>query len=183
MPPLVLTVFGVSGLLALASLLPPLAPRLRLPLTVLLAAVGCGLGLALGIAAPLVPSGPLADFFEALRTMPLSSEALLSLFLPALLFEAALTTDLRRLLDDFGPILLLAIVAVLVTTIVVGWALAAATGMPAIACLLVGAIIATTDPAAVQRNEVRTVVHVVRVIESDGRNPSRRAYPSPGRRQ
>jgi CPA1 family monovalent cation:H+ antiporter len=149
LPPLVLTVFGVSGLLALASLLPPLAPRLRLPLTVLLAAVGCGLGLALGIAAPLVPSGPLADFFEALRTMPLSSEALLSLFLPALLFEAALTTDLRRLLDDFGPILLLAIVAVLVTTIVVGWALAAATGMPAIACLLVGAIIATTDPAAV----------------------------------
>ena len=84
MPPLVLTIFGVSGLLALASLLPPLAPRLRLPLTVLLAAIGCGLGLMLGIVGPYVPHGPLGDFFEALRTMPLSSEALLSLFLPAL---------------------------------------------------------------------------------------------------
>ncbi|MDF2765353.1 MAG: sodium:proton antiporter [Rhodospirillales bacterium] len=149
MPPLVLTIFGVSGLLALASLLPPLAPRLRLPLTVLLAAIGCGLGLTLGIIGPHLPSGPLEDFFEALRTMPLSSEALLTLFLPALLFEAALSTDLRRLLDDFGPILLLAVIAVLVTTVVVGFGLTLATGMPAVVCLLVGAIVATTDPAAV----------------------------------
>lgn len=149
MPPLVLTVFGVSGLLALASLLPPLAPRLRLPLTVLLAAVGCALGLTLGVAGPYLPPGPLADFFDALRTMPLNSEVLLSLFLPALLFEMALATDLRRLLDDLGPILLLAVIAVLVTTIVVGWALAVATGMPAMVCLLLGAIISTTDPVAV----------------------------------
>ncbi len=149
MPPSVLAIFGISGLLAVASLLPPLAPRVRLPLIVLLAGVGCGLGLTLGIVGPYLPPGPLADFFEALRTIPLSSEALLSLFLPALLFEAALATDLRRLLDDFGPILLLAVVAVLVTTIVVGIGLALATGMPAVVCLLVGALISTTDPAAV----------------------------------
>jgi CPA1 family monovalent cation:H+ antiporter len=149
LPPLVLTIFGVSGLLALASLMPPLAPRVRLPLTVLLAAIGCGLGLTLGVIAPYLPPGPLADFFEALRTMPLSSEALLSLFLPALLFEAALSTDLRRLLDDLAPILLLAVIAVLVTTVMVGMGLSLATGMPALACLMVGAIIATTDPAAV----------------------------------
>jgi len=149
LPPLVLTVFGVSGLLALASLLPPLAPRLRLPLTVLLAAVGCGLGLTVGVVGPYLPAGPLADFFDALKTMPLSSEVLLSLFLPALLFEMALSTDLRRLVDDFGPILLLAVIAVLVTTIMVGWALAVATGMPPVVCLLIGAIISTTDPVAV----------------------------------
>jgi CPA1 family monovalent cation:H+ antiporter len=149
LPPLVLTIFGVSGLLALASLMPPLAPRVRLPLTVLLAAIGCALGLLLGVIGPSLPAGPLADFFESLRTMQLSSEALLSLFLPALLFEAALSTDLRRLLDDFGAVLLLAVIAVLVTTVVVGFGLSLATGMPAVVCLMVGAIIATTDPAAV----------------------------------
>ena len=68
--------------------MPPLAPRVRLPLTVLLAAIGCALGLLLGVLGPSIPAGPLADFFESLRTMQLSSEALLSLFLPALLFEA-----------------------------------------------------------------------------------------------
>ncbi|HXV26399.1 MAG TPA: cation:proton antiporter [Alphaproteobacteria bacterium] len=149
MPPLVLAIFGVSGLLALISLLPPLAPRLRLPLTVLFAALGCGLGFTLGIVEPYLPPGPLVDFFAALRTLPLSSEILLSLFLPALLFEMALSTDLRRLIDDLGPILLLAVIAVLITTMVVGWALAAATAMPILVCLLVGAIIATTDPAAI----------------------------------
>jgi CPA1 family monovalent cation:H+ antiporter len=149
LPPFVLTIFGVSGLLALASVLPPLAPRLRLPLTVLLAAVGCGLGITIGVIAPYLPSGVLSDFFDALRTMPLSSEVLLSLFLPALLFETALSADLRRLLDDFAPILLLAVVAVLVTTMIVGWAVASATGKPIIVCLLLGAIIATTDPVAV----------------------------------
>ncbi len=149
MSPFVLTVFGVSGLLALASLLPPLSPRLKLPLTVLLAGVGCGLGLTLGIVGPYLPPGPLVDFFNALRTLPLSSEALLSLFLPALLFEMALSTDLRRLIDDLGPVLSLAVIAVLVTTMVVGWALAATTAMPLLVCLLIGAIIATTDPAAI----------------------------------
>jgi Na+:H+ antiporter len=39
-----LTVLGVTGLLALVSLLPPLAARLNLPYSILLAGVGCALG-------------------------------------------------------------------------------------------------------------------------------------------
>ena len=38
-------VFGFAGLLALIAFLPRLAARLRLPYTVLLAGLGCALGL------------------------------------------------------------------------------------------------------------------------------------------
>ena len=66
-----------------------------------------------------------------------------------LLFEAALTIDVRRMLEDAAPIFLLAVIAVLVTTAVVGLALWPLAGMPLVVCLLLAAIIATTDPAAV----------------------------------
>ena len=148
MQDIAITVFGVSGLLALVSLLPPLATRLNLPYTVLLAAAGCGLG-AIVAAAGETGGGPVGDFVAALGGFGVSSEALLYIFLPTLLFEAALVIDARRLLDDVAPILLLAVVAVIVCMLVVGFALSIVSGVGPIACLLLGAIVATTDPAAV----------------------------------
>jgi CPA1 family monovalent cation:H+ antiporter len=148
----VVTVFGVTGLLALVSLLPPLASRLNLPYTVLLAVVGCVLGAVVAASAPQVAGGelgPLGDFLGALHGFGISSEALLFIFLPTLLFESGLSIDVRRLMDDGGPILLLAVVAVLVCTFVVGYALSAVTEVGLVACLLLGSIVATTDPAAV----------------------------------
>ena len=49
-----LTVLGVSGLLTLAVLMWPLANRLNVPYTVMLAVVGC----AIGFAEHLVPEAP-----------------------------------------------------------------------------------------------------------------------------
>lgn len=146
---IVLAILGVSVLLALASLLLPVADRLRLPHTVLLAA----LGMALGVAALALPdpgaAGILGDVLRGLGEVGLTAEAFLFLFLPPLLFTAGLTIDVRRLLDEFAAVLLLAVVAVLVCIAVVGAVLNWATGLPAVACFLLGAIISTTDPAAV----------------------------------
>ncbi len=146
---IVIYVLGVSGLLALVSALPPLAARLRVPYTVLLAAVGVALGAVIQAFAGTPGAGPFHDFLNSLADLDVSAEALVYIFLPVLLFETALAVDVRRLFDDIGPILLLAVVAVLVGTFAVGYALNLVTTMGLTACLLLGAIVATTDPAAV----------------------------------
>lgn len=149
MPEIAVTILGITGLLALVSLLPPLANRLNLPFSVLLALAGCALGVVVFFGQNLPITGLLGDFVVALRGFGISPEALLYIFLPTLLFEAALMIDVRRLMDDVAPILLLAVVAVVVCTLVVGFALSAVADVGLIACLLLGAIVATTDPVAV----------------------------------
>ena len=52
-------------------------------------------------------------------------------------------------MDDIGPILMMAIVAVVVCTLVVGVTLDAISSYGLVVCLLLGAIVATTDPVAV----------------------------------
>jgi len=81
--------------------------------------------------------------------LPIGSDAFLYIFLPALLFQSALTIDVPRMVDDAAPILMLAVVAVLVATFVIGAALAPLAGVSIVACLMLGAIVATTDPVAV----------------------------------
>lgn len=140
-------VFGLAGLLALVSFMPPVAGRVRLPYSVLLAIVGFILGLIIHVHswAPLVMS----DFLDSLQQFEVSSETFLFVFLPILLFETALAMNVRRLLDDIGPILMMAIVAVVVCTLAVGFSLSAVSGYGLVVCLMLGAIVATTDPVAV----------------------------------
>lgn len=145
-----LVVFGLVSLLALMSLLPPLAAKLRLPYSVLLAVIGFALGLVVSLRPDqVIPSPMLHDIFDALASVEISSEAFILIFLPTLLFETALAIDVRRLLDDLAPVLTMAVVAVVICALTVGFALAAASPFGLVACLLLGAIVATTDPAAV----------------------------------
>jgi CPA1 family monovalent cation:H+ antiporter len=81
--------------------------------------------------------------------LSLSSEAFLYLFLPILLFETAIEIDVRRLLEDVVPIFLLAVVAVMASTLVIGFGLANFSSYSLVACLLLAAIVSTTDPVAV----------------------------------
>ena len=141
--------FGMAGLLALVSLLPPLATRLNVPYTVLLAVVGTTLGVFIRFSHLFDQFGMVGDFFRVLGEIHLSAEAFQVMFLPALLFEAALSLDVRRLLEDIAPILMLAVVAVLVSTVAVGYAVAPFTDVPLVGCLMLGSILATTDPTAV----------------------------------
>jgi len=143
-----LIVFGLVTLLGLVSLLPPLAAKLKLPYSVLLALAGCALGILIQVQ-PEAKSAVAVDLLVALKQFEISAEAIIVIFLPALLFEAALSVDLRRLVDDIAPIITMAVVAVVICTLVVGAALSMASDYGLLACLLLGAIVATTDPAAV----------------------------------
>ncbi len=149
MEQIAITIIAIMVLLATASMLVPVADRLRVPHAVLLAA----LGMAVGIVTIIVGSGSGTDQVDdALRTYDrfhLDAEVLLYVFLPALLFTAGLTVDVRRMLDEVWAVLLLAVVAVLVCAGLVGFALHQVSGVDLATCVLLGAVIATTDPAAV----------------------------------
>lgn len=149
MPDVASLVIAVALLLLLVAVSQPVAERLALPHTVLLAVFGLALGGVL-IAAPTAnPNSTEGDMVDALSGIALPSDALTHLFLPTLLFEAALALNVRRLLDDFWAIFVLAVVAVVVTTLAIGFGLGAVSGVALSVCLLLGAIVATTDPSAV----------------------------------
>src|SRR3546814_11942083 len=94
-------VFGLAGLLALVSFMPPVAGRLRRPYSVLLAIVGFVLGLILHVHswAPLVMSA----FLDSVQHFEVSCDTFLYVFRPILLSVTALATHVRRLMDAIGP--------------------------------------------------------------------------------
>lgn len=139
----------LAAFLIVIGLTDPIAARLRLPASVVLAAMG----IAIGAGAAWFWATDLTDVLNpvalAILRLPISSDVFLYVFLPTLVFQVALTINVRRMLDDWVPILTLAVVAVLVATAVIGLALMPVSGLPLIACLLIGAIVSTTDPSAV----------------------------------
>ena len=140
-------IFGLAGLLILVCFLSPLASALRIPASLLLSVVGALLGYLIHVH-DWAPSW-LAGSLEMLQAFEVPSETILVVFLPVLLFETALNTNVRGLINDIAPILLLAVVAVFICTAFVGWGVSFVSSYSLAACLLLGAIIATTDPAAV----------------------------------
>jgi CPA1 family monovalent cation:H+ antiporter len=143
------TVFTVTALLGLVSLLLPLAERFSIPYAVLLALVGIAIGGVANFPVTYRPGGIIGDTVGWLHDFGLSAESLLYVFLPALLFEAALNVDVRQLNDEVATVLLLAVIGVIVCTFVVGLALWPISSVGILACIILGAIIATTDPVAV----------------------------------
>ena len=144
-----ITLVLLAGLLILVSLLQPLATRLRLPASVLLAVVGISLGTLSTFLARAEAGSTLGMLARVFVDLPVDSNTFLYVFLPALLFQSALSIEVQRIIEDAGPVLLLAIVAVLVATFVIGFALAPFAEVSLVACLMLGAMVATTDPVAV----------------------------------
>jgi CPA1 family monovalent cation:H+ antiporter len=79
----------------------------------------------------------------------LDPEIVIQVFLPILLFEAAISTDLRRLRADTLPVVLLAVPGMLITVFVAGAILRFGLGLPTLFALLLGSILAATDTIAV----------------------------------
>ncbi len=125
---LVATILGVVGLLAISSVLRPVATRINFPFTVLLALVGVVLG-AIVVAFGHTDVWLLGDFMRSMSALEITSDAVFFLFLPTLVFEAALSINVRRLLDDLLPILVLAVVGLLISTSLIGGALWWASGV------------------------------------------------------
>ncbi len=120
------------GGLALAGAAAFVAHRLGFPYLVALAAAGM----------------LEAHFVPAALHIPLDPR-LLGLFLPALIFEGALDLDLAMLRRTWRAIFLLAGPGVILTAAVVALAARASGALPFASALVLGAIVAATDPVAV----------------------------------
>ncbi|NYS26615.1 sodium:proton antiporter, partial [Rhodobacteraceae bacterium 2376] len=159
----------VAALFIVISLSEPLADRTRLPYTVVLAIIGTLIGLG---AVFLADHGrdflglPLAvEMFE----LNIRSSVFLAVLLPTLLFQVSLGLNLRRMADDWVPILVMAVLAVVVATFVIGFALTPFTTLPLMACLMLGAIVATTDPSAVVSifRNIAAPQRLTRIVEGE----------------
>ncbi|AHC99558.1 cation:proton antiporter [Leisingera methylohalidivorans] len=139
----------IASLFLVIGAAEPLAARLRLPYSVILAVLGILIGSGAIFFLRTELTDALNPVAEAILGLPISSNVFLYIFLPTLLFQATLGMNLRRMLDDWVPIMVLAVVAVVAATLGVGYALSWTSALPLAACLLVGAIVSTTDPSAV----------------------------------
>ena len=128
-------------LLIAASVIAVVARRVRIPYTVALVAGGILLSLIhLPHLSPLEPGQ---------RPNWLTPEVILLLFLPALVFEGSIKLNLRDLLRDSVPLLLLANAGVVLAAAVTGYLIHWSIGLPILTALLFGAIISATDPISV----------------------------------
>ena len=160
--------FVIAGFLVLIAFVQPFARRLQLPYTILLAAfsvVVAGLSSFL-LYTPL--TNRFNDIVAPIVNLPITASIFLDVFLPILLFHAALTIDLREIARDAAPILTLAILAVFAAAAAIGFGLSLA-GVPLTVGLLLGAIVATTDPAAVIAifREVGAPPRLTRLLEGE----------------
>jgi monovalent cation:H+ antiporter, CPA1 family len=164
---LVLAVF--ASLLVVVALSQRLAERLRLAPVVLLAVIGATIGAASGVLLHTQISTRFGEIFSVFADLPLGAEAFIYVFLPLLIFEAAFKSDVRRILEDAAPILMLAVIATVVTAAIVGVALWPFSGLPLTVCLLLGAVISTTDPAAVIAvfRDVGAPARLTRLVEGE----------------
>lgn len=149
MPDTALVLLVIAGLLLVVGLSQPLALRIGLPPSVLLAAAGIGIGAFPTLYARLGLSGSGHTAADLFANLPVNSSTFIYVFLPLLVFEAGIATDVRRTIDDAAAILFLAVVATIITTGVIGFALWPLASVSITVCLLLGAVVATTDPAAV----------------------------------
>ncbi|MGG6288102.1 cation:proton antiporter [Leptolyngbya sp. AN03gr2] len=138
-------------LLLVATIVALLSRRLRVPYVT-------GLVLA-GVA--------IAEFLP--RKIGLDSALIINLFLPILLFEAAINTDIRRLRSTLMPILLLAGPGVLIAVGVTAIGLKFGLTLPWVPALLAGVILAITDTVSVIAvfKEVAVPSRLITIVEGE----------------
>ncbi len=118
-------------LLFLASLVGIAARRLRMPYTVGLVLVGLGLTIIGQV------------------QLEITSDLILGILIPPLVFEAAYHLNFDDLRRNLRPILILTIPGILITTFFVGGLITLGAGFSFEIALLFGALVAATDPDAV----------------------------------
>lgn len=165
---IVLLLAVLATLLVVVAVSQPVAVRLKLAPVVLLAVIGVAIGAA-SIVLLHTPSHRFDSVASLFANLPVGAETFIYVFLPLLVFEGAITADVRRMLEDAAPILMLAVVATVVCTAVVGVALWPIAGLPLVVCLLLGSVVATTDPAAVIAvfRDVGAAARLTRLVEGE----------------
>lgn len=121
----------VLELLLVVSIVAIIVRRFRIPYTVALVLAGLALSFRVGL------------------QIELTSELILALLLPPLVFEAAFHLDFDNLKRNLLTIGLLAVPGVVVNMFIVGGILNLGTGFPLGVALVFGALIAASDPVSV----------------------------------
>ena len=132
-------VFVLVVLLGIAMLVSGLSRKLPIPFTVILVVIGV-------LLSNLADHWPL---LQPLKDFELSSEVMLFIFLPALIFESGFALDARQLTKDIPAVLMLAIPGMLISTFIIGFGVWLALDTKLIIALVFGALISATDPVAV----------------------------------
>jgi monovalent cation:H+ antiporter, CPA1 family len=166
---IVLLLAVLATLLVVVAVSQPVAVRLRVAPVVLLAVIGVAIGAVSAVLVHTPVFAHFGDFAGLFADLPVGAETFIYVFLPLLVFEGAITVDVRRMLEDAAPILMLAVVATVVCTAVVGFALWPIAGLPLVVCLLLGSVVATTDPAAVIAvfRDVGAAARLTRLVEGE----------------
>lgn len=136
---MVTSVAVLMGLLGLGFLGTKIASVLRIPHSVLLVVIGVAGGSILRSISGASVNSLVAEF----------PEIILYVLLPPLVFESAYNFDFHEFKRDLVPITALAVLALIVSTVLVGLGLSAFLGLPLVPCLVFGALISATDPVAV----------------------------------
>lgn len=103
------------------------------------------------------------------RRIGLDPALVLNLFLPILIFEAALNTDIRRLRSTVKPIALLAGPGSILSSAVIALLVKFALGLPWIPALVIGVILANTDTVSMIAvfKEVRVPSRLTTIVEGE----------------
>ncbi|WP_263080397.1 cation:proton antiporter [Endozoicomonas sp. Mp262] len=112
---------------------------LRVPYTIGLVVIGMVLG---GVAKH-------SDFLAPVLQVELTHDLIMYVLLPVLIYDAAINIKLPMLVKELVPVLMLAVVGVVLSTLVVAGLLGYLTPMTMAGALLFGALISATDPVAV----------------------------------
>lgn len=139
----------VAELLVIATAVALFTKRVRIPYTVALVVVGLAVG-----------------FTDLLHPIGLSTDIILLVFLPPLLFEGTVAMDWSILRSRWVEVVVLAVPVTLLCTAIVGAVMRWAFGWPWITSLLLGAMLAPTDPVSVlailrETGVSRRLAHIV----------------------
>lgn len=117
----------------------------------------------------LVIVGLLISFFVRLQNVRLSPDLILFVFLPALLFEGAFASSVRHLREQWVPIVLFALPGVVLTLLVIALPFHFLIGLDWTVALLLGTILAPTDPVAVLGlfRQLKASPHLSAIIEGE----------------
>lgn len=138
-------------LLLLATVVALVTQRLRIPYVTGLVLAGL----------------PITELWS--RRVGLDPALVLNLFLPILIFEAAINTDIRRLRSTFKPIALLAGPGSIVSSAIIATLLHFGLGLAWIPALLLGVILANTDTVSMIAvfKEIRVPSRLTTIVEGE----------------
>lgn len=135
----VVEVACLVAFLGLAALSAIFLKRLKFPYTIGLVVIGILVG---GLAGHFKMLAPLTGF-------NITPNLILYVLLPALVFDAAVNIDIRLLIHNLSPTLMLAAPGLLVATLITGGLMVWLTPMTLWPALAFGALISATDPVSV----------------------------------